>query len=195
MNLNNERPARRSRPVGLILVGVLIICIVVAILELTHTIHFFDTNATKPTTASESTKGEPAPLTTNSGSSSKSQTSGGVQAQPGDSKSDSGGSATSELLTPTGDFVSSHHVSLTTSIVSVCNTTPGAKCNITFNDGSGTIKSLPVQTTDRGGSSYWNGWTPESIGLTAGSWQISATATLNGITKSAQDALRLTVTK
>lgn len=106
----------------------------------------------------------------------------------------SGSRAEPALAAPTGTFVSDHHVRLGASVglTSVCNTTPGAECQITVTK-DGVTKSLLAETTDAGGAAYWNDWTPQSIGLSVGSWQVKATATLGHQSKTALDALALTV--
>lgn len=132
-------------------------------------------------------KGEPQ---TKASPSPNSNTS---SSQPGDTKSETGGSTNFSLLNPSGDFVSAHHVSLSTPITSVCNTTPGAQCQINFATNNGMRESLSLETTDRGGSAYWNSWTPASIGMTTGTWQITATSTLDGQVKSTTDSMSLVV--
>ncbi|MEO6513738.1 MAG: hypothetical protein ABIO22_03665 [Candidatus Saccharimonadales bacterium] len=116
--------------------------------------------------------------------------------QPGDTKSNTGSAVTLALIAPTGDFVSNHHPNLSGSpapntISSVCTTTPGASCTISFTK-DGVTKSLPTQTTDRAGSAYWN-WKLQDINLTAGSWNITAAATLSGQTKVASDPMDIVV--
>ena len=129
------------------------------------------------TSSSQSTKGE------RSGAASDSS--------PGATKQNTAPAAM--LVQPTGNFVSAHkNVPVTASLSSVCNTSSGATCQIVFTSGSES-HSLPAQTTDLGGSTYWNSWTPESIGLTPGSWTIKAVATLGSDTKSNTDALMLEV--
>jgi len=185
----------------LILLSVLVATTgVVAALELTNTTHFFhkknsavvDVPGGTPTKGGATgsiQKGEPqantqpAPSTTNS-------------TQPGDAKSNNGGSASITLIVPSGDFVSNHHPNLggtpaPNTISSVCTTTAGATCTISFTN-NGVVKSLAAQTTDRGGSAYWN-WNLQQLGLTPGSWQIQASATLNGATKTTNDVLNLEV--
>ncbi|HUD06062.1 MAG TPA: hypothetical protein VMR18_04090 [Candidatus Saccharimonadales bacterium] len=105
---------------------------------------------------------------------------------------------TGNLLAPTGDFVSDHHPNLSGSpapntMSSVCTTTPEATCIITFTN-NGVAKHLASETTDSNGSAYWY-WKLQDIGLTAGSWQIQAIATLNGQTKTASDAMELVVSQ
>lgn len=158
----------------------------------------------RATSASSYTKGEP---TTSSGSESSSNsnnntsnatTGNNSNVQPGDQKSLSGGPSVSGLQDPTGGFVSDHHPNLSgspdpNSLTSVCTTTPGATCQISFSQ-NGTIRSLPDETTDRGGSAYWN-WTLQGLGLTTGSWQIRAVATLNGHTATTIDPMDLEISK
>ena len=178
--------------------------VIIGILEATDTTHFFHASKASKTfvrtptvggASVNSSKGEAAtrtrPQSTTSDSSSSSQ--------PGDTKNNQDSSTTaSELITPSGDFVSNHHPNLSGSpspytMTSVCTTTPGAKCTIQFVSGD-TTKSLQPQTTDRGGSAYWN-WKLQDIDMTAGTWKVKAVATLNGKTVSAYDALDLVVSQ
>lgn len=138
-------------------------------------------------TAGQYTKGEGADNISNG--SVNSQVNG---AEPGDQKSTTGGGSATAPIAPTGNFVSAHHAGLLTEIASACNTTPGAICTITFSNGEATI-GLPGQRTDRGGATYWNAWTPQSIGLRPGSWTIRATAQMNGQSMSSSDAMSLDV--
>lgn len=151
----------------------------------------------QPPSASSYTKGEKI---------SKSNTSPNPNAQTSKSLSSesnnasvatdnkASGTGTTSLISPSGDFVSAHRVTLSTSLVSVCNSTPGASCSIRFTNSDGVTKQLLSQNTDSGGSAYWNNWTPRTIGLSPGVWKITAIVTLNGQNKSTQDALSLTVT-
>lgn len=99
---------------------------------------------------------------------------------------------------PTGEFVSNHSPNLSGSpapnkMSSTCKTTPGAKCQISFQKGS-TIKSTPAQSTDSDGNVSWT-WDLQDIGLTEGSWDITAIA-INGSKKSkASDSMQLVVGK
>lgn len=120
--------------------------------------------------------------------------SGGTDSNKSNSSSAPNTSAT--LLAPTGSFVSNHRPSLSSngspsSEQSVCNTTPGATCEIQFTKGIET-KKLSAQTADSNGSTYWN-WDVNSAGITEGKWQITAYATLNGKTLSTVDAMALEV--
>lgn len=95
------------------------------------------------------------------------------------------------LLKPTGNFVSSHNVQANSAIESVCVTTPGAKCKIVLTMG-GTTKVLNEKTTDSEGVTAWM-WQPKKIGISSGSWEIKAVATLGNQSKESFDAKRLEV--
>ncbi len=128
--------------------------------------------------------------------------------KPGSSADSSGISISKEPATPTqieknitpkmptGVFVSNHHPSLNgvptpSTINSTCSTTPGAFCTITFTQGN-SIKSLPKQQTNSSGNAEWN-WSLQQIGLTTGSWNISATASNGELVSTASDAMPLEV--
>ena len=177
-----------------VLCVVIALSIAVVLLEITGATHFFHrvqtvsfpTTQTKGGASVDSQKGE-APV-----SSSAQNTT-----EPGDDKSSTGGSSSVSLLAPTGDFVSNHtpgQFNSPLTEVSVCNTTPGAQCQILFTM-NGITKSLPTQITDRGGATYWNNWTPASIGLTAGSWQIKAISILSGQTQTTIDGRELVISQ
>lgn len=70
-------------------------------------------------------------------------------------------------------------------------TTPGASCRIEFTK-EGVIRSLQTKPADSNGTVVWY-WKPSQVGLTAGSWKITAVATLNGQTKSSSDLILLQV--
>ncbi|MBI2591890.1 hypothetical protein HYW36_00170 [Candidatus Saccharibacteria bacterium] len=122
-----------------------------------------------------SSKGEPA---------QDSNTATPSPKTPGNSTSDSAPSGEAPK-TPYGNFVSSHSARLNDAEFSTCITSTGAKCKISFSKDS-TTKTLDEKTTDADGAAYWT-WKPQDLGLTAGSWQITATATMNGKISSATD--------
>lgn len=165
--------------------------IVLAILELTNTTHLFH-NSPAPVTASSATKGvplaeRPAP-----------QPNEDQKASDGKSKDNENNSDDPDfvLLAPIGTFVSNHHPNLDgdpapNQIQSVCTTSVGARCTIQFTKGQVT-KSLPPQTTDSGGSTYWT-WKLQDIGLTEGTWHITAKATYGNQVKTTSDSLELEV--
>jgi hypothetical protein len=138
-------------------------------------------NNSKKTSSSNSS---PAQTTTSSG------TGQDKSAEP------STPSSNAQLIAPSGVFVSNHKPSLSGSSVyqqeqSVCNTTPGATCYIEFTQGT-TTKRLVTQTVNSQGATYWT-WDINQAGLSQGSWAISAIATLNTQTMSAQDSTMLEV--
>ena len=184
-------PTKRSRAYSasqLVLILLVVVIGIVGYLELHNITYFFHK---KPVTASQATKGQPA---TSPGNSTPSQ-SQAPNGQNG-SQGSTGTNSTAHPITPTGDFVSNHHPNLSGSpapnqMTSTCTTTPGATCQITFTNGS-TTKFLPVETTDEGGSAYWN-WKLQDIGLTAGSWKVEAIAQLGSQTALATDAMPMEV--
>lgn len=183
----NKQPRqhKKKRFISLLLVVVLV-CIAALAL---HVGPFHKTKVTK--TGSQFTKGEPSQSSTNSTS-----TSGASSTSVPATQSQKTIATSAVLVAPTGDFVSNHHPNLSGSpapntMSSVCNTTPGASCQINFTK-DGVVKSLPSEVADAGGSAYWN-WKLQDYGLTSGSWQIQAVTSLNGQTKSATDALDLVV--
>jgi len=94
-------------------------------------------------------------------------------------------------ITPSGTFVSSHQANSDSQELSTCNTSSGATCSITFTNSS-EKKSLSAKQTDSNGAVYWS-WTPSSLGLNTGSWQVSASATMNGRSVSTKDPKTLEV--
>jgi hypothetical protein len=184
-------PGKRKVLDKRLLVGGLLLLIVILIvvgLELSGVTHIFHKNPAPVVSGSSfNTKGEPRSTKESAGNSSG---SAGTS-----SKSGSGGSPVT-LIAPSGSFVSNHHPNLGGSpapntMSSVCNTTPGASCRITFTK-DGVAKSLDAQMADANGATYWN-WKLQDIGLTEGTWSIQASATLDGQTKTASDAMDLVV--
>jgi hypothetical protein len=188
----------RKRPLFAVsLVAVIALVGLLFVSELTNVTHLFHSEApTKQVTASQDTKGELPKSNTSTAKNSPTQTPNTQinTGQPSDNKSTSGGNTDTNLIEPSGTFVSAHNVPTSVSLASVCNTTPGATCKIDFTK-DGVIKELPSETTDGGGSAYWNSWTPASLGLTSGNWQITAIAQLGTQTKTSVDALPLKVSE
>lgn len=154
---------------------------------------------TSQTTASDSTKGETSTTDSSSAVSSSSTTNSNDESGAGvvDKNGDATVQTTAYVAPPTGTFVSNHHVSLSDSsqlnVQSDCTTTPGITCKITFTNGSVT-KSLTAKTTDAGGAAYWS-WNVKDLGLTVGSWQVSAVAATGSQTQTSTDAMRLEITQ
>lgn len=112
--------------------------------------------------------------------------------QQTDAKRDQDASAQPvDIITPSGNFVSSHEVNMDSLVASSCVTTPGITCTIMLANGKDTV-SLRPQSTDKEGASYWE-WTPKQVGLHSGEWSVKAIATSGANTKSATDALTLKV--
>ena len=102
-------------------------------------------------------------------------------------------STTTVLIAPSGLFVSNHiqDNNSSSNIQSICLTTPGANCNISFTMGNTTI-SLGVKTADKNGYVSWQ-WNTKDQNISSGTWQIKATTTLNGQTKITVDQSNLMV--
>jgi len=194
---SRSTPARQHRPTirrkafwGL----VVLVVVIIAVLELTNTTHLFHKKTFVPApTNNANTKGEGAPAATTPGSTYKNPSAGNQTTNQGapSNTDNSTGNASGPLEPITGNLVSSHHVTVNTTLQSVCNTSAGASCTISFTK-DGVTKALAAQTTDEGGSTYW-AWQPKDIGLDAGSWTIAAKATLGSQTQTSTDALQLEV--
>jgi len=157
-----------------------------------RTVSLVSTNTTPKSTTPQ--KGLPTTTTTTTGTTSTNN--GGTAAKNPDNTTPTTQGAAPK--TPANDgLVSNHQPSLSSSWgtnqeSSVCNTSPGATCQITFTS-NGVTKSLASEQADSTGAAYWNNWTLQSIGLTEGSWTITATATLNGQTSHVTDPINLKV--
>jgi hypothetical protein len=104
-------------------------------------------------------------------------------------------STSSVLAAPFGTFVSNHKPGQDGSPSteqSVCNTTPGATCDIQFTNAAGVTKSLGAEVADSNGTAYWS-WNINGGTLAPGSWQITAVAKSNGQTKTTPDPTPLEV--
>ncbi|MGF7229599.1 MAG: hypothetical protein ACQR33_06515 [Candidatus Saccharibacteria bacterium] len=206
--INSQQSVKRSKTrkkkiAAITVATVSAIVIIILVLEFTDTTHIFHksnpTVTSHGSTADQNTKGENS-LSQTGGSASttqKGQTTAPVTGS-GATTNGGGSTTTAALIAPSGNFVSNHHPNLGGSpapniLTSVCNTTPGATCTITFTNAStGAAKSLTAQTADSGGAAYWS-WKLQDVGLGQGTWQVKATATLGNQTKSASDAMTLEV--
>lgn len=173
------------------LILVLLICLLVGAGFLYHA-RYDDSTRPTPTTGSQYTKGiklqSNSPVTSNSNLGNSSGKTPSTQGVSGNSTP----TTTQDLLAPEGTFANVYNATETQEMSSTCNTTPGATCQIIFTNGNLT-RYLPSKTTDSGGAAYW-GWQPQTIGLTAGTWHITAMATLGSQTKStSNDPLMLNV--
>jgi hypothetical protein len=184
-----------TKPSKKILLGIVIVIIaVIAILEVVGVTRVFhkgpNPEATKTTTtggaSTFSDKGEGAQNATSSNTADSGDSYAGA-------KTDGNNGASATLLAPSGTFVSAHHqVPMDAALTSVCNTTPGATCEIIFSSGS-SERSLEIRTADSNGAVFWDRWTPRASNLTPGVWNVKAKAMLNGQTKSTTDALTLEI--
>lgn len=121
-------------------------------------------------------------------------------AEPGDDRpgpgSDQPDGSGEPLREPTGTFLSSHRLSQTGSGVpdrarSVCNTTAGATCTITFTR-DGVTRQLPPRTTDALGTAEWD-WSVSELGLQVGHWDVQVTASRESEKRSVEEAIGLEV--
>ena len=107
-------------------------------------------------------------------------------------------SSSTELETPSGTLVSNHTPSLSgkttpSKIESQCVTSPGALCSLEITKG-GVTKILDAQPVGGSKVVYWY-WDVNNAGLTAGSWQIKAIATMSDKTLTFTDPTMLEVTE
>jgi hypothetical protein len=138
-------------------------------------------------TANADSKGEPAKDSGTTPGTSQNTDSG--DKTPG---GDTSGTTNANLVAPYGNFISNHKPNLDgspapSSEQSVCNTTVGATCQIIFTK-DGVTKTLSAQTADGGGATYWE-WTLQQVGLTPGTWKVTAKATLGSQTKTTDDVI------
>lgn len=97
---------------------------------------------------------------------------------------------------PSGTFVSNHHPNLggvpaPNVLNSVCITTPGATCTIVFTK-DGVNKQLDKKVVDTGGVASWD-WSLSQLGLSVGSWKVSARAENGSLVSTTEDSVMLEV--
>jgi len=186
---STNKPTKRGHK-GLRLAGLILLVVIVAasVLELTNTTYIFHKKPVSTEQAASS-----ANTSVNKGEPTATAPVASTPSVPNSTKT--GGTATASGVAPKqpyGNFVSSHSIPMSSGATSVCNTSPGATCTITFMKDS-VSKSLVVTTTNGDGTAYWN-WTPQLAGLSVGSWKITATATNGGQSTSVNDPKMLEVT-
>ena len=197
MPVKNKGTHSRLKKTLLIIAAILLLTAgIVAILEVTNTTYWFHTKPFKPVkTAGAGTKGtEGAPSGSTSsvndgstGSSSGTTDSSGPSSDPGETSN----TPNVTLQAPSGVFVSNHHSTTLSTIQSTCSTTSGATCKIIFAR-DGVTKSLAAQGTDASGATYWQ-WQPKTIGLTPGTWTVTAQSNLGSQQQTSTDPLQLEI--
>lgn len=192
----NTSPSSRKRLIFIIAAIAALVAAVIIFLATTHYGNIIGTKASDTTTNNQATKGEPSGDTSGEDTDPVGNPAPGTGAD--DKQNGQAGTTPSGQppVQPSGNFTSNYMPSLSATgakelIQSVCTTTPGATCVINFTKGD-TTKSLEKRTTDKGGSVYWT-WKLKDLGLTEGSWKITATAELNGQKVSTTDTLPLEV--
>ncbi len=100
-------------------------------------------------------------------------------------------------LAPTGLFINTHELSLTGTGAprdghSVCQTSPGATCEIRFLSGDRVVGSLEAEPVGDSGVVSWD-WTPDGIGLTPGNHRVEVVAIRGGHEVTVTDARDLVV--
>lgn len=168
-------------------VFLLIFAVCLASLLVFYTNHRNKINHKQPISIGQTTKGEPKNTSTGSPTADSQSTDSKISNEP---------SGSTQLLAPSGNFVSNHRPNLDGNpapnlIQSVCVTSVGASCYISFSNGQVT-KSLNPQTTDAEGATYWS-WKLQDIGITTGNWKITAIASYGSSTKTTVDPLSLEV--
>jgi hypothetical protein len=191
-----KRPTSKKAYLTPLLIGIAMLIIVVGVLETSNVTHFFHaqkvTKVTAPT-ASASTKGVKSSNTPTKATTEATTTSTPPPVSDTPVKNNAA-NTNAQLVAPWGTFVNLHSASLDTALGSTCNTTPGATCQIIFTNGT-TVKALASQAADAGGAVYWTNWTPngKNIGLTPGTWHVSAKSTLGSQTQTAEDGTDLVI--
>jgi hypothetical protein len=191
-----------SSPLKIILSLIVAGVLIVTVLEITNTTYIFHKKPLKTNFPTTPTKGGGSSFnqkgqtpSSNNNSTNNTQTSPSPNNNNPVNTSPAGNTSSSYLISPWGNFVSNHNPGQNgtpTTETSVCNTTQGASCYISFSNGS-VVESLPSQVTDASGATFWNNWSISNLGLTSGSWKITATATLKGQTKTSSDSMELVV--
>lgn len=139
------------------------------------------------------------PSTTSAGSADGTVTT----TRPGETSTSPSGSATSPtspgadaLLPPSGTFLSSHKLSLSgtgapSNARSVCRTSPGASCWLTFSNDGRNVSFL-AEKVDASGVATWD-WSPTDIQLTIGHWDVTVTAERGSEQQVVEEAIGLDV--
>ncbi len=171
----------------LVLYFLLVVIMVAGLLEafsVTHFLHDSHNQVVAKSTGA-GTKGVANPAASEPSTTQPTQTqTPTAQTTPHPAKQPNGNTGSGTLIAPWGTFVNVYkNVGVNDNMQSTCNTSAGATCQIVFVNGSIT-KTLPIKTADGGGAIFWS-WKPsdQNIGLTPGSWHITAEAKLGSQVK------------
>ena len=158
------------------LAGLIVVGGIGAVLVTTGTIHLLDQKKAPNSSSVEShnrtnSLGPASPTKVSSAPSSEATTPSSLT--PGNYTS-----STVSLSAPSGAFVSFHDPNLSGSpapnqLQSSCSSTPGATCTIKFTSSNGVTKSLPSQLIGSSGATTW-AWQLQELGLTQGTWHLTA---------------------
>ena len=190
MRKNKSRMSKRNRLLG---AAIGLIILVLLVLELTNTTHIFHKQSVPPVIPAHTNSGSPINSSSSNSATSGDSSSGAASDNtplPADTSDHT-------LVTPVGNFVSNHFPGQNgapTTEASVCNTSPGATCYIKFtNTSTNQTTQLASQVANAQGQTSWYWDVSNDAHLTSGKWKVTAVATLNGQTKTADDALNLTI--
>lgn len=188
--VSKNKKKHRARLWG-VLIGLIIISLVTATVIIVHK-RSVQTAQKKsgeiPTVASPESKGD-------SGRPTKANDEQPVESATNQQKEAAGTTQPRELLTPSGNLVSNHFPGqndTSTAMQSVCNTTPGASCDIKFTNDEGVVKNLGAKVTNADGVAVWT-WDIDGSNLGPGSWTVTAVAELGEKTKTVTDNIKLEV--
>ncbi len=192
--------ARQYNPSGPRKTGLKVatLLVVLLILLICSSYAMWRLRSTKTTTTVQNNRGTSTPTSHVPGGTDNNPTTGsGASKDEGDNQPGTPPATNVQPRTPTGQFVSNHLPNLSGKPYSnhensVCTTTPGVLCEIRFTLGS-TVKALPPQRTNENGDATWPDWTLQSIGLTEGSWRITAVAANGSKTATAEDVTNMEV--
>jgi hypothetical protein len=194
--LYSQKPIKKTRlkPWMIVVGGLVLVALIMTVLEVTDTTHLFHKHADYGSGTIPS-KISTTPTASTTKTSTNTATNTTTPQQPSD-KSDTPPVASSDtpLTNPSGTLISNHTPGLNgspTAITSQCVTLPGATCYIVLVK-DGVTKKLDVQTAGTSGAVYWN-WDVQTAGLTAGSWNVTAIASLGSQTKTTSDPINLQV--
>lgn len=193
MKINNRRRTANRNKV------IVIIAIILTVLA-AGMLSWFFIHKQKDSMIPENTPEQQRALDTQNGKSAPLNTSSAINSPKSDSSEKQGAEvslgAGVQPAQPDGTFVSNHYPNIggspaPSTISSICHTTPGALCTISFTNNF-IAKSLPPTIADSNGNTSWN-WDIKTLGLTEGKWKITATATNGDKKATAVDPIEMEV--